>query len=197
MIPNPEIIKDAIALEDFVLPRNEQYGLMESWERGGAGIGNTSEPLTKYNWFAFSDGSKITFHREDDPNIGMQLQGLNNVTEIDATFDQNMRPCIAFVEDGESKLYWYDTVQQKMAIRVFPSGSVRHPRVSLDDKRPTAISRSDVILGYINQDNKLCYRQQRDRYDTEYVLKEFDAYPRRVLWRIGMTKANRFGFYVR
>lgn len=196
MLINPEIIRDAVALADFLPPRNKHYILTESWERGGVALGDPSEPLTRYEWYGWTDGTSITLKRADIASETVVVTG-SNITEMDFTFDQNMRPCVAYIETGIPKLYWYDTVAQKMSTKVFDPNQVKYPRVSLDDKRRSAVGISDIILGYINQDNDLCYRQQRTRFDDEHVLKEFDAYPAKVLWRIGMTKENRFGFYVR
>ena len=44
-----------------------------------------------------------------------------------------------------------------------------NPRVTLDDKRRGQTSSSDVILAYLRA-GSLYYRQQRDRYLTEYLL---------------------------
>jgi hypothetical protein len=64
------------------------------------------------------------------------------------------------------------------------------PKCSLDDKRQLQVSRSDIILAYIRE-GALYARQQRDRFDTEYLLKsDVGGYLR----RIGMNVQQRFQF---
>ena len=68
---------------------------------------------------------------------------------------------------------------------------VKCPRVELDDKLIANSPTSDIILGYCYED-KLCYAQQRDRYETEYVIaRDQDKH---LLWKIGFTQDGRFGF---
>ena len=116
------------------------------------------------------------------------------ITEIDLTFDQNMRPCVAFVSDSIPKLYWYDTKIGDFNITTF--SGILSPRVSLDDKRDFNISNSDIIFAYI-KNNGLYYRQQRERFTVEHLLKSYQNNHSKLLWRIGMGINNRFLFYVR
>ena len=116
------------------------------------------------------------------------------ITEIDLTFDQNMRPCVAFVSDSIPKLYWYDTKIGDFNIMTF--SGILSPRVSLDDKRDFNISNSDIIFAYI-KNNGLYYRQQRERFTVEHLLKSYQNNHSKLLWRIGMGINNRFLFYVR
>jgi hypothetical protein len=46
----------------------------------------------------------------------------------------------------------------------------RSPRLTLDDKRSSQFGNSDVMFGYM-RGQSLCYRQQRDRYTIERVLR--------------------------
>ena len=114
-----------------------------------------------------------------------------NITEMSFTFDQNGRPTVAYVYYGIAKIWWYDSTIENHATTEIGSG-VRRPRVILDDKRQTQTNSSDIILGYIKNEN-LYYRQQRDRFGTEYLLAT-DVVGR--LQKIGMGNNLRLQFVV-
>lgn len=116
------------------------------------------------------------------------------ITELDFTFDQNMNPCIVYVSDGISKMYWYSPVEEEQVTTVWEG--IYSPRISLDDKRKSRIPYSDIIFAYM-RDNNLYYRLQRERYITEHLIKEYPDYPKKYLWNIGMGKELEFLFYVR
>lgn len=194
MLPSPEpLILDQLSTTPFLFPRSKSYPLTESWENGGVALSDPSEELTKYVWRAWTNGSAIYCKRDDLDEIHTLFHA-PNITEIDFTFDQNMRPCFAFVSDGVAKLYWYNTLIANYDVTDFVG--VKNPRVSLDDKRRFNVANSDIIFAYI-KDNQLCYRQQRDRFGVEYVLKTYQVTHQKMLWRIGMGTKNRFLFYVR
>lgn len=114
-----------------------------------------------------------------------------NITEMSFTFDQNGRPTVAYVQYGIAKIWWYDSTIESYATTEIGSG-VLSPKVILDDKRQTQTNSSDIILGYIKNEN-LYYRQQRDRFGTEYLLAT-DVVGR--LQKIGMGNNLRLQFVV-
>lgn len=132
-----------------------------------------------------------------------------NITEVSTSFDQNMRPVIAYVEDGTPKLYWYDTAIPGQTTTSYPG--IITPRLSLDDKRALQSQISDVIFAYMREEggeNRLFYRQQRDRYTIEYDPTEDldpsvrDEYRAMVaaspgLIKIGMNRQLRMQFMFR
>lgn len=189
-LPEPYLETDKL-LTPFLYPRSKNYPLTESWDNGGVNLSDPSEPLTKYIWKAWTDGTSIKVKRDDLDDYHVVLID-TNITEVDLTFDQNMKPCIAYVADGISKLYWYDAQQAKQVISEYPD--IRNPRVSLDDKRRFNVANSDIIFAYQKGD-MLCYRIQRERYSVEHVLETNPK--KRLLWRIGMGYNNRFLFYWR
>ena len=192
MLPEPvPLLIDGGVTTPFIYPRSKNYPLTESWDNGGVALGDSSEDLTKYVWQAWTDGTTITVKRADLDAYHVVLMD-SNITEIDLTFDQNMRPCIAYVANGISKLYWYDTQQAKQVIDEYPA--IRNPRVSLDDKRRFNVGNSDIIFAY-QRSSKLYCRVQRDRFTIEYELVTNTK--KRLLWRIGMGRNNRFLFYWR
>ena len=176
--------------DSLLSPRSRAYALTESWESGGVGLSDTSQGLASHIWHAWTDSKAIYIQRSDLPkDTAKTLLSAPNITEIDLTFDQNMRPVLAYVSGGIAKLYWYDTVSQSQTITDFPN--VQNPRVSLDDKRAFNTADSDVIFAYINND-QLCCRYQRERYGTEHALHQLP--PKTHLSKIGMGAANRFLF---
>ena len=189
-LPEPLLIDGGVTTP-FLHPRSKSYPLTESWDNGGVALSDPSEDLTRYVWQAWTDGTTITVKRDDLDTYHVVLMD-TNITEVDLTFDQNMRPCIAYVANGISKLYWYDTQQAKQVIDEYPL--ITNPRVSLDDKRRFNVANSDIIFAYQKGD-QLCYRVQRERFTIEHVLATNPK--KRLLWRIGMGRNNRFLFYWR
>lgn len=193
-LPKPYIISDKVD-DEFLYPRSKHYPPTESWELGGVALSDPSEPLTKYIWHAWIDKKDIYVKRADLADDTAQvIVSDNRISEVDLTFDQNMRPCISFVANNVAKLYWYNAETESYNITSF--GNVKNPRVSLDDKRRFNVADSDIIFAYL-RDDKLYCRIQRDRYSKEYELATIDNPKHRLLWRIGMGVKNRFLFYVR
>lgn len=192
MLPqdNDYAIVESTITDSLMSPRNKDYALTESWELGGVGLSDTSQGLVSHTWRAWTDNKAIYIQRSDLPkDTAKTLLAALNITELDLTFDQNMRPVLTYVSGGIAKLYWYDTVSQSQTITDFPN--VQNPRVSLDDKRSFNTANSDVIFAYINND-QLCCRYQRERYGIEHVLQQLP--PKTQLVKIGMGTANRFLF---
>lgn len=174
----------------LLAPRNKNYAVTESWEKGGVALSDTSQGLMSHTWRAWIDGKAIYIMRADQgKDTAVTLLAAPDITEVDLTFDQNMRPILAYVSDGIAKLYWYDTVSQSNVITDYPT--IKNPRVSLDDKRAFNVANSDVIFAYINND-QLCCRYQRERYGIEHVLHQLP--PKTELVKIGMGTDNRFLF---
>ena len=191
-LPNPEpLIISNLVDTPFIYPRSKNYPLTESWESGGVALSDPSEDLTKYVWQAWTDGTLIKVKRDDLDTHHVVLMD-TNITEVDLTFDQNMRPCITYVANGISKLYWYNAEQAMQVFDEYPD--IRNPRISLDDKRKFNVANSDIIFAYQKGDT-LCYRIQRERFTIEHVLATDSK--KRLLWRIGMGRNNRFLFYWR
>lgn len=132
-----------------------------------------------------------------------------NITEVSISFDQNMRPTISYVEDGTPKLNWYDSTIPGQTTTDYPG--IITPRLSLDDKRVLQSQISDIIFAYVREEsgqNRLFYRQQRDRYTIEYDPTEDldpsirDEYREMVdaspgLIKIGMNRQLRMQFMFR
>lgn len=191
MIPNGRIIISDDILQD---PKNKSKSLTEAFEIGGIKLLDSSQGLLVKNYQLKTD-SRTIFFKAEDSDIWLEVMKDNNITEVDLTFDQQMRLHLTWVSDGLSKFFVFDAFQSKQVIKEFPD--YRNPRISLDDKRTDIGSgNSDIIFAYIRNDtNELCYRVQRDLYDIEYptghIFENTD-----ILWKIGMGQNNAFLFYI-
>ena len=156
------------------MPINKDH----DFESGGIGIQDPSEGLNYQIWEAVLSDDNVVLSSPNTPKF-IAYTG-SNITEISFTFDRNMNFTLAFIQNGEAKLYWYDSQLGAMTTTNY-GATVSSPRVSLDDKRDLQSAVSDVIFAYV-KDNNLCYRQQRDRFQTEYILKSG-----------GVNKLKKFG----
>jgi hypothetical protein len=159
------------------------------YETGGIDLYDSSQGLLVQEWRASLIGNDVILDVPSNTNITpTTIYSAAGITEISFSFDQSMHPTLALVISGESILYWYDTSVSGYSTTNY-GVDVRNPRLSIDDKRPNQISNSDVIFAYIKS-NSLYYRQQRDRYTIERLLKSNCSY----LKKIGMGTNNRFLF---
>jgi len=156
------------------------------YEDGGIAIQDPSKGSQYQRWRGRLLGDDIIL---DAPEVeAFAVFSGPDITEISFTFDQNMRPAIAYLQAGVSKLWWFDSVAGAQVITEYP-GAIT-PRVVLDDKRFTQTSNSDVILGYV-RDGALYYRRQRDRFTIERLL---DAGPHVGLIKIGFNVQLRLQY---
>ena len=109
------------------------------------------------------------------------------VTSVSLAFDNNMGLVIAWTTSTGANLYYYDTPTSSYVTRNFPG--ITSCRVCVDDPREFYTSNSDVIFGYTIGGN-LCYRQQRDRYNVEYIIQPTT----RPLIKMGPSSENRLQF---
>lgn len=191
MLPNDTLVE--LDKASFLPPRNKSQKPTASWELGGVALSNTSEPM-QYNWYGYVQAKAIYLQRSGTEPVTV-LGFAGDVTEMSFTFDQNMRPTIAYVEDAVAKLYWYDSSAAKNVLTLYPT--ITNPRLSLDDKRNFNIGNSDIIFAYVTDYNRLCYRLQRERYGIEHVLLTDDKSTMMKpleLITIGMSTENRFLF---
>lgn len=159
------------------------------YERGGIALNDTSQGLRVKNWKAWLDDKKVMVQGEGDA-FSTELFEENQITELALAFDQNMRWSIGYVAAGVLKLRWYDSNVNARVVTVFTEA--RNPKMALDDKRPLADQTSDMILAYI-RGNELYYRQQRDRFTVERMLKD-ELFPGTRLKNIGLSRALRMQF---
>lgn len=189
-IPDHELSTNPI-IGDFMGGRSDpRLDATHDYESGGIALNDTSQGLMVQVWEAWINGdSEIWIGAPSVP--ASKIIDDTDITQVSLTFDQNMAPAIAYVAAGTAKLYWYDPLAGSMVTQSFLG--ITTPRVALDDKRQAAVigGWNDVIFAYI-KDGDLCYRQQRDRYQVEYVLRSPAMSP--AIERIGMNIYQRFQF---
>lgn len=184
----PDGVLSTIAISGLFLGSKQLYcSPTRDYEDGGIALNDSSEGLRYQRWRCRIYGNYVVLDAEDvTPTVIFSGAVL---TECSITFDQNMNYCLAVVEGGQAKLKWYDTAAGEMVVTVLDADVVT-PRVSLDDKRDTQSAISDIILAYVRLGG-LYYRQQRDRFETEYLL---DAGPHTGINKIGMGNKLRMQF---
>lgn len=180
-------------ISELLVPDNKLYNPYVVFERGGVDIQDPSEGLSSYEWRARLVNNTIKL--EQDPlRYYDYLTGLpDNILSIDFTFDQNMNPVVTWELEDVSFLYWFDPVLSSYVTSEFTG--IRCPRLSLDDKRIEYVETSDVIFAYITEDNRLAYRQQRDRFQIEIGLSA--GIPEHLtLEKVGMQNNHRLLFKI-
>lgn len=166
--------------------------LTRDFETGGIGLNDPSKGLNYQIWNCkIKEKEEIIISAENTEDI-IVYQG-SNITECSLTFDQNMRPAVAFVEQDVAKLRWYDSQASSQVVTTLGSDIIT-PRVSMDDKRYRQSTVNDIILAYLRSGN-LYFRLQRDRFGVEYLLQPNVQSPGII--KIGMNRVNRFQFLMR
>lgn len=183
-----DVLSDPTFRADFRPPRDVEKPLLVAYERGGEGIDQVQRGLDFQNWTATCDGTTVSLLADngatDTPYVG------TNITEIDLAFDQSMRPQLALMEDGNCRLWYWDTVGGAYATLDIPGGV--DPRCTLDDHRQITAAFNDVLFFY-RIGNNLYMRKQRERFETEYLLSTVA----RALNRVGLGVNLRMQFDAR
>lgn len=194
MLPDGVISSQAI-IGATIDPVKQPGDFLIDWERGGIGLNDPSQGLLYQLWtLKVVTVDSVQEVRVSAPTVPETVLFTGaSITEASLAFDQNMRPFVAYVEGGQSKIYWYDTSIPGQTTTTLPSG-VRTPRCTVDEKREWHSDISDIILAYINAGN-LCVRLQRDRYQIEYALKAVGSTAELV--SVGLTVKQRLQFRCR
>jgi hypothetical protein len=179
----------------FMSPDDRIPSNLRDYERGGVATGDPSFGLDVQDWQCWYESLEVRLAPADGAReILFTRAGVNHLS---FSFDQNMRPVVAFTQDATTYLWWYDGTVPGFVFTDFGTDIIT-PRVGMDDRRAAASSTSDVIFAYIRYDAgtssyALCYRQQRDRYTVERVLRT-GLSERTRLKNIGMSANLRFQF---
>jgi hypothetical protein len=175
----------------FIGARSLPITKIVDYEDGGIALNDSSQGLLYQRWRALllnpgeADSYVQLDAREVPPSVLVELPGL---TEISISFDQLMRPTLAYVQAGVAYIRWFDSLESAYVTDLI-GADIATPRVSLDDKRAGQSDKSDVILAYVRAGN-LYYRQQRDRYAVERLLQTGV----KPLIKIGFTRGLRLQF---
>lgn len=167
----------------FVAPLDEPYLPLEEAVLGGTAIGDPSQGRQVQRWTVFYDSGFIKVAPESGAvAFSMAVAG---VTTVSLDFDSNMAVAIAYQTASGSHLYYFDSLLGHYnTLDILGATSCR---VGVDDKRLFNASASDVIFSY-TLDDKLYYREQRDRYTVERLVGPSIG----ILLRSGQNVLNRF-----
>lgn len=168
----------------FLHPDGLVVSPTQDYELGGVALNDPSQGLQVQTWTCFVDGDNIMIQAGDD--TAEVLFTASGVDEVALAFDQNMRPTVAYRQAGVCKLRWFDTSVGQLVTDDFPN--IDNIRLCLDDKRPTQEQANDVLMFYV-RNNNLYFRQQRDRFEIERLLRE--DLPDGRLLRVGMNRILR------
>lgn len=170
MMPDEQLSSQVLEA-DLLYPDNLVRQPLVDYELGGIAIADPSEGLQYQVWALTYDeltGDVICTPGTTGPPV--TLFTVQNITELSLAFDQNMNVFVAYVVDNaRAWYYWYDPIALTYFHQVMEEG-VLYPRCTMDDKRPAMVNTSDIILAYMRS-GVLYMRQQRDRYEDEYLLR--------------------------
>lgn len=192
----PNNAASSLSVSNSILPPDDLLATSaEDFERGGAALNNAATGLNVRNWRCYlgTNGSDVYVQAEGGvPELIFSVPGISGVT---FTFDQLMRPVVAYTLNTTTYLRWFDTLQN--AYITTELGELLYPRLSFDDKRATQYgSNGDIILAYLRSVGGslgLYYRQQRDRFNIEYALRT--GLPNNTRLRaVGMNRGLRMQF---
>lgn len=170
MNPVVTLIQPAIT-SPLIYPDNLTSTALQDWQLGGIGLSDPSQGLEYQAWELNVLGQTInTAVYLSAPNTpATQIFALANLTWARLAFDQNMKPVISYVAGGQAGFYWWDPTIPGITFTNLPS-TANNPCVTMDDKRAlsTLLGSNDIVMTYVNNTN-LCYRLQRERYQTEHI----------------------------
>lgn len=146
---------------------------------GPDATGSVVNGLTTHVWKAVADSSSVTLYRANDANtdynVTLPLFSYTGsaISEIDIAFDTAGNPVVSAERptgvSGSAQVwfYYFDSVLLAYTFANMTNG--RTPRTLLDN--PIGLNNADLLLTYTSgSNNKIFYRQQRDRYQTEYSV---------------------------
>lgn len=192
MLPQNAVSSVAVP-STFLSPDNTPANRLIDIERGGIGLNDPSQGLNVQDWTCFvaTNGTDVQVKPGSGSPITLFSQA--GIEELAFAFDQNMRPCVAYRVADITYLRWFDSVPQTFVVTAF--AATRNPKLALDDKRITQIAtNSDIIFAYM-RGNIVYYRQQRDRFQTERLVRS-GVPDGLALVRIGMGQNLRFQFEI-
>lgn len=168
----------------------EENGLLVDHEYGGAAIQDPSQGLLVKVWKLWVEGEDVRIAPAATLGAAQTLFSAPDIAEVTLAFDNNMMPVVAYMQDGELKLRWFDLSRTPPAYVIDNLGpGIATPYLTFDDKRPQFIGESDVMLFYV-RDRKVWVRLLRDRWLTEYEWADIPDHAGRIL-AAGMSRGNR------
>lgn len=172
----------------YLPPDGQPRELLVDYEYGASTLGNASGGLQSVVWRVWLDGDNIRLAPNDNLASATTLLSAPDVTELSLSFDQNMMPIVAFVQSGNTKLYWQDlTIPGYVTTNLGTTAS--SPFLTFDDKRPYFIGSADVMFFYL-RGTKVYVRLLRDRFLQEYEWGSIPPGSNRIV-SAGMSVGGR------
>ncbi|AXH72060.1 MAG: tail fiber protein [Podoviridae sp. ctda_1] len=174
---------------DWVEKQNQRNNPLVDWEMGGAVLNTPLPDRYTHNWRLWSDGTSVFINRDDLSDTQTIFSGAG-ITSVSLAFDQVMRPHVAYMEQGQAKFRYWDTIDNAFKVMLLPVDA-KYPRCASDDKREFFLGLDDVFVAYMKEDN-LFIRFQRDRFAQEILFAPSTG--KKMLVQIGMNNQNRVQF---
>lgn len=184
----------------FLPPRDRPKLTWEDWTLGGVGLNDASQGLDGWTWRFAVDPSTGVVSIERDGEVvdaswftipGTDPDNGQLVEDFAASFDSNNQPVIGWtMSDGISFYRWFDPTIPAFDTIQLATGSYC-VRIVMDDPRVAQNVFRDTIIAYV-RDNRLYYRQLRDRFENEYPLTGSGGMI--FLYQIGMNELLRMQF---
>lgn len=177
----------------YLSPDDREDSALVSYERAGIGLNDSSEGINYQDWTLTYNWQTGNVEIEAANHPISTLFTRSGITEICLSFDHNMNPFVAFVENGVAKFWWWDTEVNNVVFSDLPVGSVT-PRSCMDDKGDYMNAVSDILLCYVHE-GALKMRIQRNRYIDEEIIQDPFVLPGTdqpaYLKKVGMNEHNR------
>lgn len=185
----PDNVASTRAVTAAMLPPDDlTTDPLEDWEQGPIAINDVTAGLQARRWRLFVTGDEVSLQPDGgDAQLVFTQAG---ITRVALAFDQSGRPTVGYQIGTAGNLRWFDT--QVNAFVTTSLGALRDLNLTLDDKRASQLTASDIIVAYL-RDGGCYYRQQRDRYGVERLLKAGLLSTTRLV-RVGMNAVNRLQF---
>lgn len=165
------------------------------YEMGGVGLQNTAQGLLFQVWRCWFDRNTSSVFVEAPNTPATKIFEQEGIVWLSFTFDQNMRwSAVYTLSDGKSYLRWYNSFIAEYDITELGDG-VASPFVTLDDKRPSQTSFSDIVLAYVQNQN-VYVRVQRERFQIPHIWAE-DIPKDWVIRNFGMSNKLRLQMEIR
>jgi hypothetical protein len=190
MLPEDGQLSTTPVPSSFVDGGRMRGNLKMDLELGGIALNDPSQGLLYQMWTAEYTGGNVVVSA---PSVATTLLfSRPDIESISLGFDQNMRPAIAFMQAGQAWLWWYDTNVNTQVFTQLDPG-ITSIACCTDEKRQTQTDVSDIIVAYIRA-GSLYYRQQRDRFQIEYLL--YANCGGRII-EVGMNRKLRLQFLLK
>lgn len=179
-------------ISEFLSPDNSERELLIDYERGGIHLNDPSMGSDYQDWIVVYEAGSVKVRTRAGTDESVIFTG-PNVTEVSLTFDQNMAPAVAWVQNGACYFSRFDSIIGATVVDAFFGAT--SPFLSLDDKRLTMQGISDVLFAYIRA-GALYFRVQRERFNVEHFFATLPVGASRIM-NMGMGRNGRFEFYIK